>query len=100
MQIPDYLTPTDDGVVVHAFVQPRAARTGLAGVHGDALRIKISAPPVDGRANEALCDFLAGLLHVARSRVSVTSGASSRHKRVRVAGITAEAAARAMQSGS
>jgi uncharacterized protein len=94
MPIPAFLSPTDDGIVVDTFVQPRAARTAVAGIHGSALKIKVAAPPIEGRANDALCEFLAELLDVPRSRVAVSSGASSRHKRVRISGVTMTVAAR------
>ena len=58
--------------------------------YGDALKIRLQAPPVDGRANKALCSFLAHELSVSRDAVEVLSGHSSRHKRVRVTGVTAE----------
>jgi uncharacterized protein (TIGR00251 family) len=88
---------SSDGVVVHTFVQPGAARTALSGVHGEALKIKIAAPPIDGRANEALRQFLADLVGVPRSRVAVISGASSRHKRVEIAGVSPEEAAQVLR---
>lgn len=75
-------------------VQPRASRTELAGLHGDALKIRIAAPPVDGAANEALVRFLAERLEVPRSAVSLEAGAAGRSKVVAVAGLAIEAAAR------
>lgn len=67
---------------VHA--QPRASRDEIAGRHGDALKIRIAAPPVDGEANDALCRFLAKACGVPRGAVSVESGESGRAKTVRV----------------
>jgi uncharacterized protein (TIGR00251 family) len=75
-------------------VQPRASRTELAGVAGDALRIRVAAPPVDGAANDALIRFLAERLGVARSGISVARGAAGRSKVVAVAGIEPAVAAR------
>jgi uncharacterized protein (TIGR00251 family) len=74
-------------------VQPRASRTELAGLHGDEIRMRIAAPPVDGAANEALVRFLAERLGVARSAVKVTSGAGSRSKTVIVSGVSRDQAA-------
>jgi uncharacterized protein (TIGR00251 family) len=72
-------------------VQPRASRDQLVGVQGDELKLRLAAPPVDGAANAACCDFLAKLCKLPRQRVTLVAGASSRHKRVLLAG--AEAAA-------
>jgi uncharacterized protein len=75
-------------------VQPRASRTELAGRHGDALKVRISAPPVDGAANDALVRFLADRLGVPRSSVRLEAGATGRTKILAVAGIGVEAATR------
>lgn len=69
-------------------MQPRAARSEVAGRHGDAIKIRVAAPPVDGEANEALVRFLAKILGVPRSAVSITAGQAGRRKRVRVEGLT------------
>ena len=71
---------------IHA--QPRAARSDLAGVHNGRLKIRLAAPPVDGAANEELVRFLARLLDVPRSRISLVAGGASKHKLVQVEGIT------------
>jgi uncharacterized protein (TIGR00251 family) len=65
-------------------VQPGATRSALVGSHGDALKVRIAAPPVDGRANRALITFLADLFAVPRSRVLIERGTGGRSKRVRV----------------
>jgi uncharacterized protein (TIGR00251 family) len=80
-------------------VQPRAFRTELAGIHGDALRVRLSAAPVDGAANEALVRLLADLLSVPRSAVQVIAGERSRSKIVAVSGIGPEQAARRLGLG-
>lgn len=67
-------------------VQPRAARTEVVGRHGDAIKIRIQAPPVDGAANEELLRFLAERLGIPRSGLRLLAGESSRRKRVAVAG--------------
>jgi uncharacterized protein (TIGR00251 family) len=84
-------TPT--GVRVRVRVQPRASRTELAGLRGDALKIRLAAPPVDGAANEALVRFLAARLEVPRSAVRIEAGAAGRSKVVAVAGLSADTAA-------
>ncbi len=71
-------------------VHPRAKREGIVGEMGDALKLAIKAPPVEGRANEACIEFFAKLLKVPRSSVTIASGESSRNKVVRITGITAE----------
>ena len=77
------------------YVQPRAARTEVAGQHGEAIKIRVAAPPVDGAANEELVRFLAERLGTPRSAVTIVSGATSRTKRVRISGMTdAEAISR------
>lgn len=67
-------------------VHPRASRDGFAGVHGGRLRVRLNAPPVDGRANAALVEFLAGAFGVPRACVTIEAGSGSRDKRVRVRG--------------
>jgi uncharacterized protein (TIGR00251 family) len=70
---------------------PNAPRNEVAGWLGDALKVKVHAPPAEGRANDALCEFLAGRLEVPRRAVSVVRGDTSRQKLVRVEGLTLEA---------
>jgi uncharacterized protein (TIGR00251 family) len=71
-------------------VHPRAKRDAVTGISGEALKLALSAPPIEGRANAACIDFLARLLGVSRSSIEIVSGAGSRNKVVRVAGLTAE----------
>ncbi len=75
-------------------VTPRASRTAIAGLHGDALRIRVAAPPVDGKANAELVRFLARTLGVARAAVALVRGETGRTKTVEVAGDAARIAAR------
>ena len=76
-----------DDAIVHVHVQPRAGRSELVGRHGKALKVRVTAPPVDGRANAATAAVLAAALRVAPSRVVLVSGAQSRIKRFRVTGL-------------
>lgn len=71
-------------------VQPRAAASEIAGVHGDALKVRLTAPPVDGAANEALVEFLAGTFEIPKRTVTIVSGSSSRSKVVELTGITVD----------
>jgi uncharacterized protein len=75
-------------------VQPRASQTKIRGLHGDAIKVQLSAPPVDGAANEALRDLFAELLGVARSAVRIVAGEHSRRKVVEVAGVDQESVRR------
>lgn len=74
-----------DGVAIHVHAQPGAKRTEVAGLHGDCLKLRLGAPPVEGKANACLIDYLARRLHVKRSLVSIIRGASARRKTVFVA---------------
>jgi uncharacterized protein (TIGR00251 family) len=78
---------TSDGVRLRVRVQPRASRTEVVGVHGEAIRIRLSAPPVAGAANEALLTFLADKLSVPRTAIRLILGESSRSKVVMISGV-------------
>ena len=80
----------DGSVTFKVRVQPRASRTELAGEYDGSLKLRLAAPPVDGKANEACRRFFADLLDVPLSAVEIVSGESSRDKRIRVLGVTAE----------
>ena len=83
------LHETPAGVTFAVRVQPRARRNSVLGEVGDALKIALTSPQVDGRANEACIEFLAELFTIPRSSVSIVSGQSSRNKVIRIAGCTA-----------
>ena len=94
---PTPIQATPDGVVLAIRLTPRASRNEVQGVTEGVLRVRLQAPPVDGKANEALRRFLADEFDVAPSRVVLLSGETARQKRVLVRGIT-EAQARAALS--
>ena len=71
-------------------VQPRASRTEIVGAHGDALKVRLSSPPVDGAANEELVAMLAKALGVGRGAIAIVTGTSARSKVVEVEGVDAE----------
>lgn len=73
---------TPQGLILRVHLQPRASRNRLLGYHGDALKIALTAPPVDNAANGSLLSFLATLLHLPRSSLTLLSGAKSREKQV------------------
>lgn len=77
----------DGSFVLALHIQPGAKKTVIAGLHGDALKIRLAAPPVDGKANAALIEFLAKTCGVPRSAVELVSGETSRSKRVRIIGV-------------
>ena len=77
-----------EGLSLTLHIQPGAKKTEVAGPHGDALKIRLAAPPVDGKANAALIEFLADRLGVAKSTVVLKSGQASRRKVIEVVGTT------------
>lgn len=82
-------------LLVH--VVPRARATGVAGRHGDALKIRLAAPPVDGAANDELVRFLAEQLAVPRSAITITTGHTGRRKTIKVSGIDTAVALRTLE---
>ncbi len=89
-----WLRPGAGRVMLTLHVQPGVKQTSVAGVHGDALKIRLAAPPVDGKANAALIAFVAERLAVAKSAVTLKSGQTSRRKVLEVAGAPVDAAQR------
>ena len=79
-----------DGVLLSVKLQPRASKNEVGEALGGELRIKVSAPPVDSAANEALIDLLAETLGCAKNRVELVRGQTSRHKLIKLHGFTAE----------
>ena len=82
------ITAVEDGVRFAVHVQPRARSNQVCGVHGQAIKVRLVAPPVEGAANKALVKFLSGQLGVPKSHVSIIHGETSRHKVVEVLGVT------------
>lgn len=76
----DWLHESDGRTTLTLHIQPGAKKTEVAGLYGDALKIRLAAPPVDGKANAALIEFVAERLGLARSAVSLKSGQTSRRK--------------------
>jgi uncharacterized protein (TIGR00251 family) len=95
----EFMIPIRDtaaGVTFAVKVQPRAKKNAITGLVGDALKLALTAPPVDGRANDACIEFFANLLKVPRSSITIASGETSRNKVIRVAGMTADEIRRRM----
>jgi len=80
----------EGGVTFAIRVHPRAKKNAITGEFGDALKVSLTAPPVEGRANEACIEFFAELLRVPRSSVTIASGQTARNKVIRVAEVTSE----------
>ncbi len=93
MPLPPYLRSQGRDVFLSVKVQPRASRNELGGLHGSELKLAVTAPPVDSAANQAVVEFLAAALGLPRRNVTLVRGQTSRHKVLRLDGITAEAAA-------
>ncbi len=83
-----WLTQTTDGVIISIHASPRASKTAVQGLHGDSLKIRLNAPPVDGKANGILIEFLADTLGIPERQVTIVGGETSRQKRVLVRGLT------------
>jgi uncharacterized protein len=90
------ITEANGNVTFAVRVVPRSSRNRVVGVEGGALKIKLTAPPVEGAANAALIEFVAEWLGVKRSAVSIASGDKARNKLVRVNGVTREQVLRKM----
>ncbi|HUZ97365.1 MAG TPA: DUF167 domain-containing protein [Edaphobacter sp.] len=78
-----------DGCTLPVRVRPGAKKNDIGGIHAGAVKISLTTPPVDGRANEALIEFVAGLLRIQRARIAILSGATSRMKVLRITGKSA-----------
>ena len=72
------------GLVFKVHVQPGASRNQVLGLHGDALKLKLTAPPVEGKANKACIGFLSEALGIPKTSIEIVSGHSSRHKNIRI----------------
>ena len=80
------LKQTSDGITFSVKVQPRARKNAITGMVGDALKLALTAPPVEGKANQAAIEFLADFFDIPRSSVTIASGATSRLKVIRISG--------------
>ncbi len=73
-----------DGLVLRLYIQPKASRDSIIGLHGDEVKVAITAPPVDGQANAHLVKYLAKQFRVAKSQVLIEKGELGRHKQVKI----------------
>jgi len=83
-----YVIEDNQGSRLKLRLTPRASKEGIDGTHGEAVKIKVKAPPVEGRANEALLNFLAEILDIGRGRLEIVSGQTSRSKTIRILGLS------------
>jgi len=95
---PVRVQPTSAGVRLWVRVQPRASSSGIAGVYGDALKVRLTAPPVDGAANEALVELLSSTFHIPARAVTIVTGSSSRTKIVELEGVTEDRVRRLLET--
>lgn len=94
--LPAWISPVSGAAVVAVHVQPGARRSAVVGVHGGRLKLALQAPPVEGRANEALVAYLAATLRIPRRQVRLVAGEHSRDKRVEVRGVDPTEVAQAL----
>jgi uncharacterized protein (TIGR00251 family) len=87
---------SDQRTRINVYVQPRASKTEVAGLHGEAIKIRLAAPPVDNAANVELIDFLARHLGIAKRQIRIVAGLTGRRKILEFDGISADALARAL----
>lgn len=90
-ELPPYLKENSTGCTLSVRLQPRSSRNELCGEWADALKIKVTAPPVDSAANSLLVEFLADLLHLSKGSVQIIKGHTSRNKIVQLTGLSASA---------
>lgn len=93
MTLPPYLKPHPEGVCLYLKVQPRASRNEISEALGEELKLKVTAPPVDSAANEAVLRYLAEVLGCPRGSVQLLRGNTSRHKQILLRNLTIEAVA-------
>jgi uncharacterized protein (TIGR00251 family) len=87
--VPSWLRKSAGGVLIEVHLQPGARRTAVCGEHGGRLKIAVAAPPLDGRANDALIEWVAERLHLSRRQVCLVAGQRSRDKTLQVTGPSA-----------
>lgn len=85
-----FLKVLDGQLLIKLHISPRAKKSQFKGLHGEALKVAIASPPVDGKANEELIKFLASELQIPKSQIQIVSGETSKSKSVSIIGMTAE----------
>lgn len=87
----EWIRETSKGVLLPVRAMPRASKNEIQGLHGDALKVRLQALPVEGKANQALIRFLSDALNIPRSQLSIASGETGRNKAILITGIKREA---------
>jgi len=95
-----WISADNRGVVISVRVVPRASRNEVCGEVGGALKIRLRAPPVEGKANRMLIEFLGERIGIRRSRIALLAGEKGRGKRIRIESVTVETVSRALQTVS
>jgi uncharacterized protein (TIGR00251 family) len=98
LSLPPCLRAQAEGAVLAVYLQPRASVNEIGGLHGAGLRVRVTAPPVDSAANEALIRLLAERLDCGKSAIRILRGHTSRHKQLLFAAVTASALAKKLAS--
>lgn len=88
--MPYLQTQSDGSLVLSLYVQPRAGQNAIVGLHDDAIKLRVTAPPVDGKANKAVIAFWAKALKVPKSAITIKSGLQSRRKKIQLKGADQE----------
>ena len=94
-----WIKESGNGVVLAIHAAPGAARNAVQGLHGETLKLRLQAPPVDGKANAALLAFLADAFGIPKGRITLLTGQTHRRKRVAIEGVTADDAERILLPG-
>jgi uncharacterized protein len=90
MSLPPFMHQTAEGTIIVVTVQPRASKNELAGIHEDTLKVRITAPPVEGEANKECLKFFAKVFAVPKSRMAIVHGQKSRRKTILIRGVVPE----------
>jgi uncharacterized protein len=90
MTIPGFMRMTEQGTTIEIYVQPKASKNELSGMHEGSLKVRLTAPPVEGEANRECLRFLAKVFEVPKSRLTILKGRQSRRKTVLVRGVAPE----------
>ena len=91
-----WLTEKGGCIFINIHLQPRASKNEIVGIHGESIKLRLTSPPVDGAANSHAIEFFAKKLGVQKSKITIVSGEKSRHKTLKVAGISLEEAVTAL----
>ena len=95
--MPEWLAAVAEGTIVSLHIQPRASKNEIIGVQGEALKVRLTSPPVEGAANKLCCEFIAKQCGVAKQTISIQSGEKSRKKRLLISGVKSDAVQAALE---